>query len=145
MNPASMPSPLLEGQSWGSLSVGMDFTIPSGPMDLNGMNPQYFKMNSIDPNMYGGMLNGIRPQGSYSAGRFNDQMTPQQMATTHQWQQHRAVGVQNWQNGPNGQMMPQPGAQGALQQMGTPQQRAMPPPSVSLYRHSHSSNVTNIL
>jgi hypothetical protein len=131
MNPAGMPSPLPEGQSRGSPSGGMNFNIPGGPMDPNAMNPQYFKMNGMDPNMVGGMPNGMRPPSSHpAAGRFNNQMTPQQMVMAQQQQQQQAGGVQNWQNGPNGQMMPQPGAQGAPQQnMGTPQQRAMPPPS----------------
>jgi hypothetical protein len=94
------------------------------------MNPQYFKMNGMDPNMVGGMPSGMRPPSSHPGG-FANQMTPQQMAMARQQQQQaQAAAVQNWQNGPNGQMMPQP-AQGAPQQqnMGTPQQRAMPPPS----------------
>lgn len=92
-------------------------------MDPN-MNPQYFKMNGMDPNMAGVMPNGMRPPSSHPGG-FNSQMTPQQMAMARQQQQQ----VQNWQ-GPNGQMMPQPAQGGAPQQnMGTPQQRAMPPPS----------------
>jgi hypothetical protein len=111
----------------------MNFNMPGGPMDPNGMNPQYFKMNGgMDPNMVSSMPNGMRPPSSHpAAGRFNNQMTPQQqMVMAQQQQQQQAGGVQNWPNGPNGQMMPQPGAQGTPQQtMGTPQQRAMPPPS----------------
>ncbi|PVH89217.1 hypothetical protein DL98DRAFT_402103, partial [Cadophora sp. DSE1049] len=123
MNNASMPSPLPEGQSRGSPSNGMNFNLPGGQMDPN-MNPQYFKMNGMDPNMAGVMPNGMRPPSSHPGG-FNSQMTPQQMAMARQQQQQ----VQNWQ-GPNGQMIPQPAQGGAPQQnMGTPQQRAMPPPS----------------
>jgi hypothetical protein len=129
MNPAGMGSPLPEGQSQRSPSGGMNFNLPGGPMDPS-MNPQYFKMNGMDPNMVGGMPSGMRPPSSHPGG-FANQMTPQQMAMARQQQQQaQAAAVQNWQNGPNGQMMPQP-AQGAPQQqnMGTPQQRAMPPPS----------------
>jgi hypothetical protein len=128
MNPAGMASPLPEGQSRGSPSGGMNFNLPGGPMDPS-MNPQYFKMNGMDPNMVGGMPNGMRPPSSHPGG-FPNQVTPQQMAMARQQQQAQAAAAQNWQNGPNGQMIPQP-AQGAPQQqnMGTPQQRAMPPPS----------------
>ena len=128
MNPGGMPSPLPEGQSRGSPGGNMSFM--PGQIDPNGMNPQYFKMNGMDPNMVGGMPNGMRPPSSHpQGGRFNNnQMTPQQqMVMAQQQQQQQAGGVQGWQNGPNGQMMP--GAQGPPQQMGTPQQRQMPPPS----------------
>ncbi|KUJ18053.1 uncharacterized protein LY89DRAFT_36187 [Mollisia scopiformis] len=131
MNNAGMPSPLPEGQSRGSPSNGMNFNLPGGPMDPT-MNPQYFnKMNGMDPNMVAGMgPNGMRPPSSHPGGAFN-QMTPQQMMARQQ-QQAQQQAVQNqWQTGPNGQMIPQPGAQGPPQQnMGTPQQRNMPPPSV---------------
>ncbi|PMD23726.1 hypothetical protein NA56DRAFT_716215 [Hyaloscypha hepaticicola] len=119
MNPG-MASPLPEPQSRGSPGASMNFNIGGGPMDPNAMGQQFFN---------GGMPNGMRPPSSHPApGRFNNnQITPQQMAMA---QQQQAGGVQNWQNGPNGQMMPQQGVQGAPQQnMGTPQQRAMPPPS----------------
>jgi hypothetical protein len=121
MNPGGgMPSPIPEPQSRGSPGAGMNFNIAGGPMDPSGMGQQYFN---------GGIPNGMRPPSSHPApGRFNNnQMTPQQMAMA---QQQQAGGVQSWPNGPNGQMMPQQGVQGAPQQnMGTPQQRAMPPPS----------------
>lgn len=131
MNNAGMPSPLPEGQSRGSPSGGMNFNMPGNPMDPS-MNPQYFKManNGMDPNMAGAMQNGMRPPSSHPGAFSNQmagQMAPQQMTIARQ--QQMQGGVQNWQNGPNGQMMPQ-GAQGVPQQtMGTPQQRAMPPPS----------------
>ncbi|KAH8818170.1 SOM1 protein [Hyaloscypha sp. PMI_1271] len=120
MNPGGgMPSPIPEPQSRGSPGAGMNFNIAGGPMDPSGMGQQYFN---------GGMPNGMRPPSSHPApGRFNNQMTQQQMAMA---QQQQAGSVQSWPNGPNGQMMPQQGVQGAPQQnMGTPQQRAMGPPS----------------
>ncbi|PMD65837.1 uncharacterized protein K444DRAFT_624384 [Hyaloscypha bicolor E] len=120
MNPGGgMASPLPEPQSRGSPGAAMNFNIAGGPMDPSGMNQQYFN---------GVMPNGMRPPSSHPApGRFNNQMTPQQQMAMAQQQQ--AGGVQNWSNGPNGQMMPQQSVQGAPQQnMGTPQQRAMPPP-----------------
>lgn len=133
MNNAGMPSPLPEGQSRGSPSSGMNFNLPGGPMDPT-MNPQYFnKMSGMDPNMVAGMNpNGMRPPSSHPGPAFNNQMTPQQMAIARQQQQQQQHAVQNqWQNGPNGAMIPQPGAQGPPQQnMGTPQQRNMAPPAV---------------
>jgi hypothetical protein len=128
MNPSGMPSPLPEGQSRGSPSGGMNFNLSGGTMDPS-MNPQYFKMNGMDPNMVGGMQNGMRPPSSHPGGGFGAQVTPQQQMAMVRAQQ-AANGQQNWQNGPNGQVMPQP-PQGAPQQqnMGTPQQRAMLPPS----------------
>lgn len=121
MNNAGIPSPLPEGQSRGSPS-GMNF-MPGGQMDPS-MNPQFNGMNGL--NM---MPNGMRPPSSHPAG-FNGQMTPQQqqMVMARQAQQ-QSQAANGWQAGPNGaQMMPQ-GSQGPPQQMGTPQQRAMPPPS----------------
>ena len=124
MNNAGMPSPLPEGQSRGSPS-GMNFNMPGGQMDPN-IAQQYFKMNNgMDPNMAGIMPNGMRPPSSHPGGGFNGQMTPQQMAMAQQ----RAN--PNWQAGPNGPMIPGPNQGGPQQPMGqgTPQQRAMPPPS----------------
>jgi hypothetical protein len=123
MNPAGMPSPLPEGQSRGSPS-GMNFNMPGGQMDPN-MAPQYFKLNSgMDPNIVG-VPNGMRPPSSHPGGGFNGQMTAQQMAMAQRG------GNPNWQPGPNGQMIPGPNQGGPQQPMGqgTPQQRAMPPPS----------------
>ncbi|CAL3968490.1 unnamed protein product [Diplocarpon coronariae] len=121
MNNAGMPSPLTEGQSRGSPSGGMNFNLAGGQMDPS-MNPQYYKMNGMDPNMVQGMPNGMRPPSSHPGGGFNQPMNQQQMAMARQNQQ--------WQAGPNGgQMIPQQVQGGAPQQMGTPQQRAMPPPS----------------
>jgi hypothetical protein len=129
MNSAGMPSPLPEGQSRGSPSGGMNFNLQGGQMDPN-MNPQYFKMNGMEPNMVGAMPNGMRPPSSHPAGGFsNQQMTAQMAVARQQQQQQQQAAAPNWQAGPNGQMMPQP-TQGAPQQnMGTPQQRQMPPPS----------------
>ena len=118
MNNAGMPSPIPEGQSRGSPGGGMNFNM-AGNIDPS-TNPQYFKTgnNGMDPNKARAMPNGMQPPSSHPGG-FQNGMTAQQGAAVQQ----------NWTNGPNGQMMPQ-GAQGAPQQsIGTPQQRAMPPPS----------------
>ena len=140
--PGGMPSPLPEGQSRGSPSNGMGgFNMPNGPMDPN-LNPQYFsKMGGMDPNMVqngmpGQIPNGMRPPSSHPGNGFggNQQMTPQQVAMARAQQQQAAAQQQQqqqqggWQ-GPNGQMIQQ--QQGGPQQggIGTPQQRAMPPPS----------------
>lgn len=127
MNNAGMASPLPEGQSRGSPSNGMNFNLPGSQMDPN-MNPQYFKMNGMDPNMVGGMPNGMRPPSSHPGGNFNNggMTQQQQMMAARQAQQSQ---VQNWPTGPNGPMMAQPVQGGPQQNMGTPQQRAMPPPS----------------
>jgi hypothetical protein len=101
----------VQRQSRGSPSGGMNFNLPGGPMDPS-MNPQYFKMNGMDPNMVGGMPNGMRPPISHPGG-FANQITPQQMAMAREQHQAQVAADQNWQTGPNGQMMPQP-AQGAL-------------------------------
>jgi hypothetical protein len=110
-------------QPRGSPSGGMNFNLPGGPMDPI-MNPQYFKMNRMDPTMVDGIPNGMRPPSSHPGG-FPNQMTPQQMAAmAHRQQQAQAAARLNWQNGPNGQMIPQP-AQGALKR--TSSQRSAPP------------------
>jgi hypothetical protein len=123
-----MPSPLPDGQSRGSPSGGMNFNMPGAQMDPN-MNPQFFqKMGGMDPNMIGaGMPNNMRPPSSHPGPNFPN-ATPQQVAMARaQAQQQQAAQQGGWQ-GPNGQMVQQP--QGPPQQaMGTPQQRAMPPPS----------------
>lgn len=97
-------------------------------MDPN-MAPQYFKMNGMDPNMVGAMPNGMRPPSSHPGGFVNGNMTTQQMAMAQQ--QRQAAANTNWQTGPNGQIIPGPNQGQPPQPMGqgTPQQRAMPPPS----------------
>jgi hypothetical protein len=127
LNAAGMPSPLPEGQSRGSPSA-MNF-MPSA-MDPN-MAPHFYKqMNGMDGNMVGAMPNGMRPPSSVPAG-FNNQMSQQMMNMARVSQQGGAVGqVPGWQGGPNGAPMMQQTSQGPVPQaMGTPQQRAMPPPS----------------
>ncbi|RDL38963.1 Uncharacterized protein BP5553_03303 [Venustampulla echinocandica] len=140
MNPAGMPSPLPEGQSRGSPS-GMNFNLPGGPMDPNNMNSKFYQMNGMDQNMVGGaMPNRMQPPSSHPGGGFNNPMTAQQqqmaMARQQQQQQQQAQqqqqqqqAGQNWQAGPNGQMVPQPGPGAPQQNMGTPRPGAMPPPS----------------
>ncbi|ORY54958.1 uncharacterized protein BCR38DRAFT_462126 [Pseudomassariella vexata] len=112
MNPAGIPSPIPEGaQSRGSPNP-MSF-MPQ-QMEPN-MAPHFFK-----PGMDGSVNNNM-------AAPFNGQMNPQMMRAGQQGGQG---GPQmQWQNGPNGAnpMAPQGGPQGQVQ--GTPQQRAMPPPS----------------
>jgi hypothetical protein len=114
------------------------------------MNPQYFKLNGMDPNMVGGMPNGMRSPSSHSMGHRGgaslslvnapgsplleayhgtyQSISPMpsppliansshtginmieplpaagQMVMPRQLQQ-QAGGVENWQNGPSGQMM----------------------------------------
>lgn len=127
MNAAGIPSPLPEGQSRGSPSA-MNF-MPN-QMDPN-MAPHFYKqMNGMDGNMVGGMPNGMRPPSSHPAA-FNGQINQQMMNMARQQQQQAGVGqMPGWQAGPNGAPMMQQPSQGPTPQaMGTPQQRAMPPPS----------------
>jgi hypothetical protein len=123
INPGGMPSPVPEGQSRGSPS-GMNFNMPGGgAMDPN-MDPKFYQMNVMNSNMVpGGMPNGMRPPSSHPGGAFGNQMVQQQMAMAARQQ------GQNWQGGPNGQMVLQPNQGGPQQNMGTPRQGAMPPPS----------------
>jgi len=90
-------------------------------MDPN-MDPKFYQMNGMNPNMVpGGMPNGMRPPSSHPGG-FGNQIAQQQMAMA-------ARQGQNWQAGPNSQMVQQPNQGGPQQNMGTPRQGAMPPPS----------------
>ena len=134
MNPAGIPSPLPEGaQSRGSPNP-MSF-MPNG-MDPN-MAPHFFKgnMNGMEGNMVQPGMNGnMRPPSSHPGQPFNGQMNPQMMAARQAQQQQQQQGgpggpQMQWQAGPNGAnpMVQQQGPQGPGQ--GTPQQRAMPPPS----------------
>lgn len=131
MNAAGMPSPLPEGQSRGSPSA-MNF-MPN-QMDPN-MAPHFYKqINGMEANMVA--MPGMRPPSSHP-GAFNPQITQQQqqmmLARQQQQQQQQQGGVgqvSGWQATPNGApMMQQPSQGPAPQAMGTPQQRAMPPPS----------------
>lgn len=128
LNAAGIPSPLPEGQGRGSPG-SMNFM--PGQMDPN-MAPHFYKqMNGMEGNMVGAMPNGMRPPSSHPTG-FSGQMNQQQMLSMAraQQQQQGGVGVSGWQPGPNGAPMLQQTSQGPVPQgMGTPQQRAMPPPS----------------
>lgn len=134
MNAAGIPSPLPDGQSRGSPGA-MNFM--AGQMDPS-MPPQFYKqMNGMEGNMGGAMPNGMRPPSSHPQGfngqqQLNAQMMMARQHQAAQQQQAQVAGgqVPGWQTGPNGAPMMQQGSQGQLPQaMGTPQQRAMPPPS----------------
>ncbi|KAK8116640.1 Som1 protein [Apiospora kogelbergensis] len=126
MNPAGIPSPLPEGgQSRGSPNP-MSFMPPGDP----NMAPHFFTkgMNGMEGNMVQMNGGGMRPPSSHPGQTFNGgQMNPQQMMAARQGQPGPGGPQMQWQ-GPNGgnPMVPQ-GPQGQVQ--GTPQQRAMPPPS----------------
>jgi hypothetical protein len=127
LNAAGIPSPLSEGQGRGSPGA---MNVMPGQM-YPTMAPHYCKMIGMEGNMVGTMPNGIRPPSLYPAN-FNGQMN-QQMNMTRVQQQQQQGGVvagPGWQPGPNGAPMIQQTSQGPVPRgMGTPQQRAMPPPS----------------
>lgn len=130
MNNSGIPSPVPEGgQSRDSPNPAMNFM--GNHVDPN-MAPHFFK--GMDGNMAAGQaqMNGMRPPSSHP--QFNQQ---QMMAARAQGQGN----PQQWQPGPNGQMvgqgMPQnPQAQGAQQQ------RAMPPPSAPAGAAANANNRT---
>jgi hypothetical protein len=138
MNTTGIPSPIPDGQSRGSPSAGMNF-MPN-QMDPN-LAPHFYKQ--MNGGMEGNMMtNGMRPPSSHPQAPFNGQMTQQQMIMArqqHQAQQQQQAGLagqgqQQWPNNPNAPngapMMQQQTSQGPTPQpIGTPQQRAMPPPS----------------
>ncbi|KAM0347428.1 hypothetical protein ACHAPU_004949 [Fusarium lateritium] len=133
MNNSGIPSPVPEGgQSRGSPNPAMNFM--GNQMDPN-MAPHFFK--GMEGNMGGQppMNGGMRPPSSHPGQPFNGQMTPQMMAARQQQQQQQGQpgqgpqgNPQQWQQGPNGQMIPQQMQQQSPQIQGTPQQRSMPPP-----------------
>ncbi|CAG7556312.1 unnamed protein product [Fusarium equiseti] len=133
MNNSGIPSPVPEGgQSRGSPNPAMNFM--GNNMDPN-MAPHFFK--GMEGNMGGQPpMNGgnMRPPSSHPGQPFNGQMTPQMMAAARQQQQQGQPGQgpqgnpQQWQQGPNGQMVPQQMQQQSPQIQNTPQQRSMPPP-----------------
>jgi hypothetical protein len=136
MNPGSIPSPIPDGQNRGSPGAMNFGNMQGNPMDPN-MNPKFYQMNGMDPNMVAaGIPNGMRPPSSHP-GAFNNnplaqqqqlQMQQRQQAVQQQQAQQQANG-QNW-TGPNGQMVGQPNQGTPQQQIGTPrQQNQMPPPS----------------
>lgn len=127
MNNSGIPSPVPEGgQSRGSPNA-MNFM--GNHVDPN-MAPHFFK--GMEGNMAGQQpMNGMRPPSSHPGQPFNGQMNPQMMTARQQQAQQQQQGgqtPQQWQPGPNGQMIP-PQMQQSPQVQGTPQQRAMPPPS----------------
>lgn len=141
MNNAGIPSPVPEGgQSRGSPNPAMNFM--GNHVDPN-MGPHFFK--GMDGNMATQQqMNGMRPPSSHPGQPFNGQMNPQQMMAARQQQAQQQAAQQQqgqpgqpqgqgtpqqWQPGPNGQMMPQGMQQQSPQIQGTPQQRSMPPPS----------------
>ena len=120
-----------------------------GQMDPN--MAQFYKQNNpngMDVNMVTMVAaNGMRPPSSHPGGFNNGQMNQQSMLQrqqaaqqaqaqqaqqVQQQQQQGTVPIPQWQSGPNAAPMMQPqGSQQSNQSapMGTPQQRAMPPPS----------------
>ncbi|KFY82557.1 hypothetical protein V500_10469 [Pseudogymnoascus sp. VKM F-4518 (FW-2643)] len=137
MNSTGVPSPVPEGQSRGSPG-SMGFM--PGNIDPN-MTPHFYgKVNGMEGGMIGGVPNVMRPPSSHpTAFNANGQPNQQQMMNMQrQQQQQQQQGnvnqqqVPGWPAGPNGtpmmQQASQPGAP-TPQPVGTPQQRAMPPPS----------------
>lgn len=146
MNNTGIPSPVPEGaQSRGSPNPGMNFM--GNPVNPD-MAPHFF--NKMDNGMAGQQqMNGMRPPSSHPGQPFPgpQQMTPQMMAAARQQaaqqqqQQQQGGTPQQWQQGPNGQMIPQP-MQQSPQIQGTPQQRAMPPPSAPVAAAANANNRT---
>ncbi len=132
MNAAGIPSPLPEGQGRGSPGA---INFMPGQMDPT-MATHFYKMSGMEGNMVGAMPNGMRPPSSHPTN-FNGQMNQQQMMNIaraqqqqQQQQQQQGGAGPGWQPGPSGAPMIPQTSQGAVPQgMGTPQQRAMPPPS----------------
>ncbi|TQW00126.1 cAMP-dependent protein kinase pathway protein (Som1) [Cordyceps javanica] len=131
MNNSGIPSPVPEGGQSRDSPNPMNFM--NNQVDPS-MAPHFFK--GIDPNMAGaqGQMNGMRPPSSHPGQPF----TPQQiMAARAQGQGN----PQQWQPGPNGQMVGQ-GMPQNPQAQGTPQQRAMPPPSAPAGAGANANNRT---
>lgn len=111
-------------------SSGIPSPVPEGGQSRDSPNPAMnFMGNHVDPNMaphfFKGMdgqnqMNGMRPPSSHPGQPFN-----QQQMMARQGQAGAQGNPQQWQQGPNGQAAPQ----GVQPGQGTPQQRAMPPPS----------------
>ncbi|KAM3565658.1 hypothetical protein ARSEF4850_001258 [Beauveria asiatica] len=117
MNNSGIPSPVPEGGQSRDSPNPMNFM--SNQVDPS-MAPHFFK--NMDPNMPQAQINGMRPPSSHPNQPFN----PQQMMAARA--QQGQGNPQQWQPGPNGQMVGQAMAQNP-QAQSTPQQRAMPPPS----------------
>lgn len=146
MNNSSVPSPVPEGgQSRGSPNPGMNFM--GNHVDPN-MGPHFFK--GMDGNMQ--QMNGMRPPSSHPNQQpFSGQMNPQMIARQQAAQQQGQPGQQpqggqgnpqQWQPGPNGQMVPQNMQQQSPQIQGTPQQRSMPPPSAPAAAGTNANRTT---
>ena len=139
-NAANMGSPLPDGAQSRSSPNSMNFM--GGNMDANGA-PHFMQMNMAGAQMNGGM----RPPSSHPQP-FNGQMTPQQQqqqmmaaAQRQAAQQGVQAGQMQWApGGPNGQMAGQ-GPQAPVQ--GTPQARAMPPPSAPAAAAANAANSRN--
>jgi hypothetical protein len=128
MGTAGIPSPLPEGaQSRGSPNP-MNFMPQNMDPNMGPQGPFFKDMNGMAGNMAVQMQNGMRPPSSHPGQPFNGQMNPQ-MVARQQAQGGQGGPLMQWQAGPNngGNPMVQQGPQGPVQ--GTPQQRAMPPPS----------------
>ena len=125
MSNGGMGSPLPDGvQSRGSPNPAVNFGgVPPDP----NMAPNFF--GKQDPNMIGAQMNGMRPPNSHPGQPFQGQLNPQQMMQRQQQAAQQGGPQMQWpQGGPNGNPMISQGPQGQ-QMQGTPQQRAMPPPS----------------
>ncbi|CAG8957947.1 hypothetical protein HYFRA_00000289 [Hymenoscyphus fraxineus] len=134
MGQSNIPSPLPDGQTRSPSGMNFNNMGQGNPMDPNMAQKGFYPgMNGMDQNMVAaGMQNGMRPPSSHPGGAFNNPMAQQQMQMQQQrqqaaQQQAQQQGGQNW-NGPGGPMAAQPN-QGGPQQMGTPRQNTMPPPS----------------
>ncbi|EQL01045.1 SOM1 protein [Ophiocordyceps sinensis CO18] len=155
MNNSGIPSPVPEGgQSRGSPNPAMNFM--GNHVDPN-MAPHFFK--GMEGNMAAAqaqMNGGMRPPSSHPGQPFNGQMNQQQMMAARQQQQQQQQGQQpqqgqqqggpgtpqQWQQGPNGQMVPQGMPPQNPQMQGTPQQRSMPPPSAPAAGGNNANNRT---
>lgn len=140
MNNSGIPSPVPEGgQSRDSPNPGMNFM--GNHVDPNSMQQPFFK------NMEGmggqAQMNGMRPPSSHPGQQFNQQQMMAAAARQQQQQQQGGPGTPGqWQQGPNGQMVPQNMQQGQ-QMQGAAQQRSMPPPSAPAATAAAAANANN--
>ncbi len=139
MNNSGIPSPVPEGgQSRDSPNPAMNFM--GNHVDPN-MAPHFFK--GMEGNMAAAQqqMNGMRPPSSHPGQPFTQQQLMAARQQQQQQQQQAGGNPQQWQPGPNGQMMPQ-GMQPNQQAQGTPQQRSMPPPSAPAGGAANANNRT---
>ncbi|ATY62671.1 cAMP-dependent kinase pathway (Som1) [Cordyceps militaris] len=131
MNNSGIPSPVPEGGQSRDSPNPMNFM--NNQVDPS-MAPHFFK--GLDPNMAGAQaqMNGMRPPSSHPGQPFTQQ---QMMAARAQNQGN----PQQWQPGPNGQLVGQ-GMPQNPQAQGPPQQRAMPPPSAPAGAGPNANNRT---